>query len=269
MGLRQIFPRVIVAAAGGAVNWLARTGQGVVVAPVVGGTLAKPVVVGGLAVAQAPTKAVSRSITGVAAATSVDGSTLATTGQGVVAQSLLSGIIGSPTSGLDVVSTTVGLVQTTFVLSASSTGTWQNPTNAQGANNGTNATNANTLTGAASGALTMTFVEQVGKTALDITAAELQLYWNSTVSLAGPGRTIIEYSINAGSTWTQVINTTVAQSFATTPQTVDIASAVGQSWPALTDLRVRYTFTSTSGLASTTRVDAVKLTVNATKTVTN
>lgn len=264
MSWTQLFPIRTIGSA--VTSWLAKTAKGVSTNPVITGSLSVTAVEGVIA-AEAPIVALTRGVTGSTVTTSADGSTLPVTGEGVATGSTLRGILSAPTEGLDVVSTTTDLVQATFCVTASSTGTWSSEANAEGSNNGTDATNTNTIFNEGSGSLTLVYAAQFNKTELTINSAELNLYWESTAALAGPGTNTIEYSLNGGASWSTVINTTAAQSFATTPQVFSITAAVGQSWSSLTDLRVRYTYTAAAGLASTVSVDAVKLIVNATQTV--
>jgi hypothetical protein len=259
----QLFPVRLVA---GATSWLAKTRPNVAVLPKVDGVVTA-LTVEGLGVSDVPIVALVREVVSTTVTTRAEGSTLPVTGEAMVLESTLAGILSTPTKAMKVASTTVDLTQTTYVLTASSTGTWAGTANAQGANNGTNATNTNTLVASGSGALTLAYASQFNKTKLTISGATLSLFWSSTAALAGPATNLVQYSLDAGASWSTIISTTAAQSFGTTPQSYSLTSAVGQSWQALTDLRIRYTFTAASGLPSTVSVDAVRLTVQATQTV--
>lgn len=264
----QLWPIRLIAGGGGAgfASWLEKTKENVTVTPKVNG-VATALTTESLGVSQAPLLLVTRVDSNLLVAEKNVGTIQPVTGEAFTLEPTLRGILSTPTEAMQVASTTIDLTQTTYCLTSSSNGTWANPTNAQGPNDGAQATNTNTLLAAGSGALTLAYASQFNKTELVISDAELKLYWGSTAALAGPATNLVQYSLDAGATWTTIITTRVAQTFTSTPQTFSLTSAVGQSWANLTDLRVRFTFTAASGLPSTASVDAVKLIVQATQTV--
>jgi hypothetical protein len=256
---------------GGFASWLARTVGAVSFRSVINGLIVKPVVTSGLAVAQAPIRALSRLATGATLTKLVEGSTLALTGEGVRTRSVLGGILGSPNSALNIVSTTVSLVQTTGATGATDTGTWVNPQGATGLPDGLSASNGQSGITNASGKLTLNYAPQFAKTDLEITSVELWFYWNASVPPAGANPPInkLFYGLNSVAD-VELFSSSVANARLTNPQVFDITAAVGQDWGKLSALATGCSMTTSLALpASTTVVDAVVLVVNATKTVAN
>ncbi len=160
---------------------------------------------------------------------------------------------------------TYTLVHNPGALTATSTGTWANPANAQGRANGTNSTNANTLTAAASGQLTLVYPAQPNRTALTITSASLVWAGGYAPGGVGPGTFLLEVSYNGGTNYTTLDSGATAR----TSPTYNLTTAIGNDWTKVAGFRARFTFTAAgSATPSTITVESVVLTVNATHTQT-
>ncbi len=221
----------------------------------------------GTIITQAPSRLLISQQVGVSLAQLISGvANQAPQNVGVVLMQKNTGSTTPPVSvGAELVQMVTSLVQTTYSILAAATGSWTNPNNGTGANNGSFATNANTLTAAASGSVTYSFASQFNKSELTISSVQLALFWRETAGLTGPGTWKSEYSLD-GTTFTQISTGATAFDFSVTPQTLDLTTLVGQDWNKLTNLKVRFTFTAAASVTpSTLSVDAVRLTVNASR----
>jgi hypothetical protein len=271
MTWKKLWPIRVLAGSGGVASWLAKTRPGVKIVSKITGR-AVPKVGVGVGVSQSPTKALTQVVTGLAVATDGVGTVVPVVGGGVNIESTLSGIVAEPTTGAQVKQVTYNLLQTSGATGATDTGTWANPTQAQGpAPDGLSASNGQSGITNASGKLTLTYAPQFGKTELEITSVELRFYWNASVPLAGANPPInkLFYGL-AGVADIELFSSTVANSRLVNAQVFDITSAVGQDWDKLTNLATGASMTTSLALpASTTVIDAVVLVVTANQTIIN
>lgn len=185
---------------------------------------------------------------------------------GIAQQTVLTTTSTQQAAGGRVVQITYNLTGTYPVGTAASTGSWTNPTNAQGVHNGTNATNANTVTVAASGVLTMTYAAQANKTGLAITNVTLNGYWGNAAGVTAPCTYLIEYSID-GATWTTLQTGSASVTAASPTTATNVTALIAGSWANVSSFRVRATYTgAASATPSTLSVDAFELVVTANTT---
>lgn len=231
--------------------------------------LGRPGMSAGVAVAESPKILVTQETPGISVTASASGAPnqVALT-PGVALSNTASGGQSQPQSvGAELVRLQIDLTQTRYAGFQTSTGTWSNGASSLGAPNSFYATNANGATTAASGTLTINFGSQDNKTELTITSVIVSLYWKNVAGLVLPGTWKAEYSLDGGTNWTTLVTGTTSFTKDVTPDTFDLTSVVGQDWAKLTNMRIRFTYTaSASATPSTLSVDAIKLSVLATRT---
>lgn len=155
------------------------------------------------------------------------------------------------------------LTWTQGATTATQTGNWTNPANAQGTNNGTNATLSDAATNSNAGTLSLSAYPDAPADLQTWTVISVRLFsYHAVTGWTGVGnQLLIQYDVGAGFVTAATI--TANENFASTPRQFDLGAL---TWTQINALQVQFAYTA--GLianAATINVDAVHLQVQASR----
>ena len=268
-----IVRRAAAAVVSGTANFLATVKPAFVVTTVNSGTAAKPVAVPALTLDAGRATLLTRQTPAVAVTTVNSGTAKAT----VVPAPLLSTVVNvAGSSARKVPAAKVTRIQFNVTHrrggSAVVTSTnWTNPANSidgtDARANGTTSTAAGSL-GGGTATLVLSYPAQANRTNLTITQVTLSFYIATSASVLVTTANL-SYSLDNGTTFTQLGSTLLGGLTVGTPQVFDITAAVAGDWSKVAALRTRFVAVfAAASAAENVACDAIEVTVTAAHTMT-
>lgn len=254
---------------GAAATTNALSAQGAGIAQSIVADLGRSPASAGIALAPAPATLLVPQSAGIALGQRVSGTVAQAAHSAGVGVSVVTsgGPVPAQSGGVELVQITYDLTHTGYATGWPVTGgSWTNQNNGLGANDGVFATNKNTATVAASGSLEYAFAAQPNRTDLTISSVTLTLYWKNVAGAISPCTYTVALSKDNGSNYSN-LGTGAGSIDWSAGQAINGTTFFAGSWANIAACRVKWTYTGpASASASTLSVDAMKLTVVASRT---